>query len=151
MKKRIFLSLLVVLSLFLITGCGEKNSNSQNDNDNNPIINNNDNENNSQDGNDSEDNLKEKLVGTWEYNNSETGVVDIYIFKSDGTVINKYTQSGNDIASGTREFSSYKYDGNEVSMFQRTSDGDLYSIQMNITLNASSFRDKDTGNVYYKK
>ena len=91
MKKKIFLSLLVVVGLFMISGCNlasqeeqnkqepkQADQHSLNNGDQTPT---NDDENQPTDDepqdDTSEENLAKRLIGKWKYENSETGVIDI--------------------------------------------------------------------------
>ena len=170
MKKKIFLSLLVVLGLFIMTGCTKEEQKQLNDELNkydNVYIHSSDggsNNNNNQQTDDkqqddtSNTNMNEKLVGTWKYTvpdssdgtEEDPGDIYTYTFRSNGTAEFTHFKAWN-LVTDEYSFSSYEYDGKKIRLVEELSFGGANVIEHEITLSGSGFREKDTGRTYYKK
>ena len=161
MKKKIFLSLLVVLSLFLITGCTKEEQdelNKQLEGVDNFYLNgggsnkqNNDEPNSQSEPPDNKiSNKNELLVGTWQsdiqdYYETHGLGCDFYIFSSDGTWeyiqvrTNSYDKS--DIYSQLKSKSGkvsgkYSYDGQKIQ-FDVDGKYDDYMSETDLTVNGN--------------
>ena len=107
--------------------------------------------------NDNTEDMKEKLVGTWEYTVPDDiedtyenpGDIYTYTFRSNGTAKFSHFKKWSQLTDEW-EFSKYEYDGNKFRMVEKLDDGDYNIIEHEITLNDGSFKEKDTGRTYNK-
>ena len=160
MKKKMILSLLVVISLFMITGCFNKEQEKKiqdtlKDADNihinsggNSANNNNEPTNNSEPQDNKTNNKNELLVGIWQsdiqdYYDTHGLGCNFYIFDSDGTwqyiqvrtnSYNEddiYSQLNSQKGKGTRK---YSYDGKKIQFDVEGKDDD-YLSETDLTIN----------------